>query len=192
MQNFALTTCTEDYLLFNQVDVLLSSWLIMQVRCQSLAGISPAIPPIAPLLMEAEFFLALAEPTGFAANVAGAGAAAAGATASGATASGAPSPPCASAKRCPIDAEGPTGAGEGAPTGPGEGAPSGPADPLNRGAGAGAGDRGMAAGERDGAPSVQLPDAQFRLAPLRPAGIGIATGGHVSGMFAATGLLSTV
>ena len=60
------------------------------------------------------------------------------------------------------------------------------------GAGAGAGDRGMAAGERDGAPSVQLPDAQFRLAPLRPAGIGIATGGHVSGMFAATGLLSTV
>lgn len=159
----------------------------MSEACKCLVGFSPAIPPIAPLLMEAELFLALAEPTMFVANVAGAGAAAA-----GATASGAPSPPCASAKRCPIDVEGPMGAGEGAPTGPGEGAPTGPADPLNRGAGAGAGDRGMAAGERDGAPSVQLPDAQFRLAPLRPAGIGIATGGHVSGMFAATGLLSTV
>jgi hypothetical protein len=43
-----------------------------------------------------------------------------------------------------------------------------------------------------GAASVQLPDAQFRLAARSASGTGSATGGHWSGISVSTGSSSTV
>ena len=160
------------------------------MRMHHLVKRTPAMPPMAPPLMEPELLLGVDDP--LAANTGtGPGAPGAGAIGAGPMGTGASTPGCASENRGPASA--PDGVGASAGSGTmvlfgKEAADSG----AGAGTRTGGGRRGGGAGEGAGGASVQLPDAQFRLALRRAAGAGFWTGGHTSGIFTSTGSSSTV